>query len=70
MIYKNAELFNVGEIINNDDGSITWLRIPQKVYDSLETEDQGRRMAKGATGVELRFVLKGESCCKDELCIR
>ncbi len=61
MIYKNAELFNVGEIIENNDGSVTWLRIPQKVYDKLETGEQGQRMARGATGVELRFVLKGES---------
>lgn len=59
MIYKNAEWHNVAELITNEDGSVSWRRVPQNVYDALE-RDQGRRMAGSATGVELRFVLKGD----------
>lgn len=59
MIYKNVEFHNVSELIENEDGSVSWLRIPQNVYDGLE-EGGGRRMASGSTGVELRFVIKGE----------
>ena len=69
MLYKNAELFNTEEIIENSDGSISWLRVPKKVYENLETDEQGKRMAKCSTGVEIRFVLKGDSavikmCCE------
>lgn len=60
MIYKNVEIFNVEEIINNEDGSISWLRVPENVFHNLESGEQGKRMAKGSTGVEIRFVLKGE----------
>lgn len=60
MIYKNVEFHNVAELIKNDDGSVSWLRVPQNVYDNIESGDQGKRMAKGSTGVELRFVIKGE----------
>lgn len=59
MIYKNAELYNAEGIIHNDDGSISWKRVPDKVYDSLETDD-GRRLARAATGVEMRFVMKSD----------
>ena len=59
MHYKNAELYNIAEIVNNEDGSISWKRVPSAVYSSLESE-QGKRMAVCATGVELRFVLKGD----------
>lgn len=60
MIYKNAEIFNVEEIIKNEDGSISWLRVPNDVFQNLESGNQGIRMAKNSTGVEIRFVLKGE----------
>lgn len=60
MLYKNAELYNVEELIQNEDGSVSWLRIPQNVYNAMESE-QGRNMAKAATGVELRFKMKSES---------
>ena len=59
MIYKNAELHNVEELIYNDDGSISWIRVPGTVRNALES-DQGKRMAINSTGVELRFVLKGD----------
>ena len=60
MIYKNIEIHNVEELMQNEDGSISWRRIPDFVYEGLESE-RGKRMATNSTGVELRFVLKGES---------
>lgn len=60
MLYKNAELHNVEEIVNNDDGSISWMRVPSSVYNVIEIE-QGKRMAVCSTGVELRFVLKSDN---------
>ena len=59
MIFKNAELYNAAEIVNNDDGSISWKRVPAAVCSEMESA-HGRRMVDSATGVELRFVLKGE----------
>lgn len=59
MIYKNFEIHNIEEILQNEDGSISWKRVPDYVDKALETE-QGKRMSQGSTGVELRFVLKGE----------
>lgn len=60
MIYKNVEIHNIEELIENQDGSVSWLRVPKNVYDDLEITEQGQRMARGSTGVELRFVLKGD----------
>lgn len=54
MIFKNAELFNVEELIEREDGGFTWLRIPKKAYDSLDN-DFGRRVSADSTGVEIRF---------------
>ena len=28
MIWKNAEFHNVAELIENEDGSVSWLRMP------------------------------------------
>lgn len=60
MLYKNIEIYNIEELIYNQDGSVSWLRIPKNVYDSPEIGEQGRNMARNSTGVELRFVIKGE----------
>lgn len=60
MIWKNIEIFNAEELVPFEDGSVTWLRIPRKAYENLETS-MGKSMAENNTGVELRFVLKGES---------
>ena len=60
MIYKNFEIHNAAELIHHDDGSVSWIRVPSCVYDRLAS-DQGRAMARNSTGVELRFVIKGES---------
>lgn len=59
MIYKNAELHNVAELTENGDGSVSWRRVPSYVYEALET-DGGRLMAENSTGVEMRFVLRGD----------
>ncbi len=59
MIYKNAELFNAAQLIDHEDESVSWSRLPDAVYEALESE-QGKQMAHNATGVELRFVLRGE----------
>lgn len=60
MVFKNMEIHNAAELFNNPDGSISWCRVPFYVFDKLESE-QGKKMAKRSTGVELRFVLKSES---------
>ncbi len=60
MIYKNVEFFNVAELIELEDGSVTWRRVPKWVEDTLERGDQSLRSSKGFTGVELRFVLKSD----------
>ena len=60
MQFQNLEIYNAAELVNNPDGSISWRRVPKAVYDAMDS-DQGRRQASGSTGVELRFVLKGES---------
>lgn len=59
MIYKNVEIHNAEEILQNEDGSISWRRVPDFVYRGLESQ-QGKRVSGNSTGVELRFVLKGE----------
>lgn len=60
MIYKNFEIHNVSELIYNDDGSVSWKRVPSEVHSVMECPN-GDRMVRGATGVELRFVIRGES---------
>ena len=56
MIYKNIEVFNVGELIPCEDGAVTWLRVPKNV-DAVLSEG-GKKLNRGSTGVELRLVLK------------
>lgn len=58
MVYKNVEFHNVAELIENDDGSVSWKRMPSHVHAVQEIESQ---VAYNSTGVELRFVIKGES---------
>ncbi len=60
MIYKNFEIHNVAELIFNDDGSVSWKRIPSSVHKQMESEIADI-VVHNATGVELRFILKGES---------
>ena len=60
MIYKNCEIFNVAEIFDNEDGSVSWRRVPGEVFATMEST-VADLMVHNCTGVELRFVLKGES---------
>ncbi len=57
MIWKNAELHGVAELIEKNDGGFTPLRMPQWVKDGLDSD--GSRLYS-STGIEIRFVLKGE----------
>ncbi len=60
MIYKNIEIHNVADLIEFEDGSVSWRRIPLDVYNQMEADGK-EHVAHNATGVELRFVIKGES---------
>ena len=60
MIWKNIEIHNVAELINNDDGSVSWRRVPYEVYSQMES-GMAEFVAHCSTGVELRFVIKGEA---------
>lgn len=60
MIWKNVEIFNIAELIELPDGAVTWRRVPEAVEKTLERGAQSLRYSRGFTGVELRFVLKGE----------
>ena len=60
MIWKNIEIFNIAELIELPDGAVTWRRVPEEAEQTLERGDQSLRYSRGFTGVELRFVLKGE----------
>ncbi len=60
MIYKNIDIHNIAELIYNDDGSVSWKRVPSDVQREMEMPN-GKRMVQGATGVELRFIIKGDS---------
>jgi len=60
MIYKNVEIHNTAELIHHPDRGVSWCRFPLSVYDKLSSE-QGKKMAKRCTGVELRFVMKSDS---------
>ena len=60
MIYKNFEIHNVAELLDNDDGSISWKRIPSKAHIAMESK-AADAVVYNSTGVELRFVIKGDS---------
>ena len=59
MIYKNVEIHNAAELIDNGDGSVSWRRVPLSVQNAMEHKAAETR-ARNATGVELRFVIRGE----------
>lgn len=60
MIYKNFEIHNVAELIYNDDGSVSWKRVPSQVATAMEAT-MADSMVHNSTGVELRFVINGDS---------
>ena len=58
MLFGNLEVFGASEFDCLPDGGHSFLRVPKNVEDALS--DQGKRMNRGATGVELRFVMNGD----------
>ncbi len=58
MIYKNIEIHNAAALVECGDG-VTWKRFPESVCDKLE-RDTKQLICTDATGVELRFALKGD----------
>lgn len=62
MIYKNIEIFNAEELFPARAGEgVQWLRVPAGVAAALESGQNGQDKAEGSTGVELRFVILGDS---------
>lgn len=61
MIYKGVEFHNVACFLKDDgrEGK-RWCRVPENVRDTLEL-GMAEKVASAYTGVELRFVLKGDS---------
>lgn len=60
MLFKNMEIHGVGELITDKEtGAVKWLRVPENVYNAIESE-QGKTMCIGGTGVELRFVMESD----------
>ena len=60
MIYKNVLFHNVAEIIDNDDGSFSWKRVPSDVHKAMESPHSDT-VVHNSTGVEMRFVINGEN---------
>ena len=57
MLYKNFEIHGCAQILDGKNGGIVIRRVPENVYNALETDD-ARRMCRISTGVELRFVIE------------
>jgi lysophospholipase L1-like esterase len=60
MIYKNFDIHNAAELIDNGDGSVSWRRVPEAVERGMEAAEP-KRVVYNSTGVELRFVMRGET---------
>jgi len=56
MIYNNVELYNVTELVKNQDGSERMCRIPEDLRVTLN--DTAQNNALCTSGVEIRFVIK------------
>ena len=61
MIYRNVELHNVAEIVEYEDGSFSWLRVPQAAQDTMENGEQSIKQNICGTGVEIRFAMKSDT---------
>lgn len=59
MLYKNAQLHNVSELIIDDNGSYNMLRVPKSVEKHMDP--RGQFTNKNCCGVEIRFNLLGEA---------
>ena len=66
MIFKSILLHNVDELVPTDDGGYEMLRSPLSVENALC--EQGKRMNRNATGVELRFVINSGTARIKILC--
>jgi hypothetical protein len=59
MIYKNAELYNIEEMIElSDKSGYALSRIPKSVRDRLP--ERGQLMAFNGCGAEIRFNIVGD----------
>ena len=59
MLYKNVELYNVSELVKDDNGSYNMLRMPLNIENGMD--ERGRHTNRYSCGVEIRFNLIGES---------
>lgn len=61
MIFKNIEMHNIAEIeYIPDRNAYEMHRLPKRVIETLECGEQSQRIASNYTGVEFRFVIKGD----------
>jgi len=58
VVFKGVQVHNVAELVREKDGRMSLRRIPARAEAAMG--EQGRRMNAGNTGVELRFVMKGD----------
>ena len=58
LIYKNIEFHNVAEFIENDNGCVSFRRVPKNVQYAME---MNKEICECATGVEMRFVMKSDT---------
>lgn len=59
MIWKNIEIHGAAELVEYEDGGVSWKRVPAPVADEMEGK-RADMIVRNATGVELRFVIRGE----------
>lgn len=57
MLYKNFEIHGCAQILNGENGGVVIRRVPENVYNALET-DEARRMCRISTGIEIRFAIE------------
>ncbi len=58
--WKNIEIYNAAELFELEDG-VTWWRMPSDVCKTMEREIKDiKKVTMNTTGVELRFVIKGD----------
>lgn len=59
VVFKGVQVFNVSDLVREADGRFAFRRAPIGVHAAFGK--QGQAMNEGTTGVEFRFVLKGDS---------
>ena len=59
VVYKGMVVHNVADLVPTEDGRLVFRRAGTSVHGALG--NQGRRMNESSTGVEFRFVIKGDS---------